>query len=120
MAKILGTNIDTLLGIEPPEQLEKDFNRLKDKFGEYHWDKIENVIYAFEGQFYTIRIECQTQFRTDFDDRSQAAAYFKTCKYPSVMFAMYDGKDITSFIWKIIKKQFKNGTEENSILEVSR
>ena len=93
---------------------------LKDKFGEYHWDKIENVIYAFEGQFYTIRIECQTQFRTDFDDRSQAAAYFKTCKYPSVMFAMYDGKDITSFIWKIIKKQFKNGTEENSILEVSR
>ena len=34
LAKILGTNIDTLLGIEPPEQLEKDFNRLKDKFGE--------------------------------------------------------------------------------------
>lgn len=93
---------------------------LKDKFGEYHWTKIENVIYAFKGQFYTIRIECQTQFRTDFDDRSQAAAYFKTCKYPSVMFAMYDGKDVTSFIWKIIKKQFKNGTEENSILEISR
>ena len=93
---------------------------LKDKFGEYHWTKIENIIYAFKGQFYTIRIECQTQFRTDFDDRSQAAAYFKTCKYPSVMFAMYDGKDVTSFIWKIIKKQFKNGTEENSILEISR
>ena len=34
LAKILGINIDTLLGIEPPEQLEKDFNRLKDKFGE--------------------------------------------------------------------------------------
>ena len=34
LAKILGTNIDSLLGIEPPEQLEKDFNRLKDKFGE--------------------------------------------------------------------------------------
>lgn len=34
LAKILGTNIDSLLGIESPEQLEKDFNRLKDKFGE--------------------------------------------------------------------------------------
>ena len=34
LAKILGINIDTLLGIEPPEQLENDFNRLKDKFGE--------------------------------------------------------------------------------------
>jgi transcriptional regulator with XRE-family HTH domain len=34
LAKILGTNIDSLLGIEQPEQLEKDFNRLKDKFGE--------------------------------------------------------------------------------------
>lgn len=34
LAKILETNIDSLLGIEPPEQLEKDFNRLKDKFGE--------------------------------------------------------------------------------------
>ena len=34
LTKILETNIDSLLGIEPPEQLEKDFNRLKDKFGE--------------------------------------------------------------------------------------
>lgn len=34
LAKILETNIDSLLGIESPEQLEKDFNRLKDKFGE--------------------------------------------------------------------------------------
>ena len=34
LAKILETNIDSLLGIESPEQLEKDFNKLKDKFGE--------------------------------------------------------------------------------------
>ena len=34
LAKILETNIDSLLGIESPEQLEKDFNRLKSKFGE--------------------------------------------------------------------------------------
>lgn len=34
LAKILGINIDALLGFEPPEQLENDFNRLKDKFGE--------------------------------------------------------------------------------------
>jgi transcriptional regulator with XRE-family HTH domain len=34
LAKILGTNIDSLLGIEPPEQLERDFDTLKSKFGE--------------------------------------------------------------------------------------
>lgn len=34
LAKILETNIDSLLGLEPIDQLERDFDTLKSKFGE--------------------------------------------------------------------------------------
>lgn len=92
---------------------------LKDKFGEYHWDKIIKLISKFRNRFNQIRLECELAFEGIYTTRKDAAERFKTCKYPSVLFAMYDDKDISQYIWKIIKKEFKNGTEENSILELS-
>lgn len=92
---------------------------LKDKFGEYHWDKITKIISKFRNRFNQIRLECELAFEGTYPTRKDAAEHFKTCRYPSVLFAMYDNKDISQYIWKIIKKELKNGTEENSILELS-
>ena len=35
--------------------------------------------------------------------KKNAAKFFKTCKYQHVLFRMFDGKDYSDVIWKIIK-----------------
>jgi len=39
----------------------------------------------------------------NFSSRKDAAAYFNTCSYPAVMFALLDNRDTSALIWKIIK-----------------
>ena len=51
--------------------------------------------------------KCIEEFRTDFETKKDAAIYFKTCKYPHVLFAMYNKKDYSRVIWDIIKKYSK-------------
>lgn len=63
------------------------------------------VIQQYLLRFNQIKNQCNIDFKNDFKTRKEAAEYFKTCDYPSVMFAMLDGKDISSYIWKIINKE---------------
>lgn len=51
-----------------------------------------------------IKNQCAEDYRNDFASRSNAAAYFNTCKYPAVLFKMLDGKDPSSIIWKYVAK----------------
>lgn len=90
------------------EGKDDDLTILKDKLPEAQWLRIDNLVQTFKGMYLEVAIKAQTEFRNDFEDRSQAAMYYKTCTYPSVMFAMLDGKDISQFIWKIVAKQRKN------------
>lgn len=90
------------------EDKTDDLAILKDKLPEAQWLRIDNLIQTFKGRYLEIAIKAQTEFRKDFETRKEAAEYFKTCTYPSVMFAMLDGQDISRFIWKIIAKERKN------------
>lgn len=67
--------------------------------------RINYIINQFIIAYNIVKMQCINDFRSDFETRKEAAEYFKTCKYPQVMFAMLDGKDITSYIWKIIAKE---------------
>jgi hypothetical protein len=71
-------------------------------------ERIQEKINYYISWFNHIRLQCFNDFRNDFLNRKEAADYFKNCKYTSVLFAMLDGKDPTSFIWKFIAKERKN------------
>lgn len=67
--------------------------------------KLLLISQQYLSRFNQIKNQCDTDFKNDFKTRKEAAEYFKTCDYPSVMFAMLDGKDVSSYIWKIINKE---------------
>ena len=45
---------------------------------------------------------CKSEYRDDFGSRAEAAAYFKQCKYPAIMFALYDCKEYRHIVWKYV------------------
>ena len=89
------------------DQLD-DLQVIIDKLPEPQKVKIEYVINQYITYFNVIKMKCINDFRSDFETRKEAAEYFKTCEYPSVLFAMLNGEDITRYIWKIIAKTRKN------------
>lgn len=82
-----------------------DLQVLINKLPEPQKVRINYIINQFIIAYNIVKMQCINDFRSDFETRKEAAEYFKTCKYPQVMFAMLDGKDITSYIWKIIAKE---------------
>jgi RNA ligase len=61
---------------------------------EYEWifNKIKNVYFdVYEKEF----------------SRAEFAMLAKRYKYPSILFSLLDGKDISPIIWKIVKPEFK-------------
>ena len=45
---------------------------------------------------------CKSEYRDDFNSRAEAADYFKQCKFPAVMFAIYDCKEYRPIVWKYV------------------
>ena len=91
---------DEFLEIVPDEFY--DWVKAKKKDLEYAYSQIEN--------------ESKRTFKA-FEDRKEAAEYFKTKKYSMILFKMLDGKKYDYIIWKLIKpkfeKAFGNIKEEN-------
>lgn len=85
-----------------------DLQVIIDKLPEPQQERINHIVNIYLHSFDLIKKRCIDDFRSDFETRKDAAEYFKTCKYPSVLFAMLDGEDITRYIWKIIAKTRKN------------
>jgi RNA ligase len=96
-----GGSMDELLKDVPDEFYEKikeyetelrfSFDTIK---REYEWifNKIKNVYFdVYEKEF----------------SRAEFAMLAKRYKYPSILFALLDGKDISPIIWKIVKPEFK-------------
>lgn len=73
---------------------------------EYHaWTKdIEKKLINKYDEIYK---ECNFVFKK-LENRKETAEYFMKQKYPQVLFAMLDDKDLKEFIWKIIKKDLDN------------
>lgn len=81
--------------------LESLINRVPDEF--HRW--LTNVRDDLTGKFQAVLAQARQEFRDDFPTRKEAAAYFKTCRYPALLFQLYDGKDPTDQVWKMIRPQ---------------
>jgi RNA ligase len=93
-----GGNMDELLKDVPDEfydkikeyedELKFMFNSLSNDYG-IHFRDIQNMMDKVGG------------------DRKNFANVAKQYKYPSLLFGMLDGKDVSPIIWKIVKPEFK-------------
>jgi len=72
--------------------------RVPDEF--YDWVKKTEA--ELLKKYAEIEKKCKQDFK-DTGNRKENALYYQTCKYPSVLFSMLDGKDYSDYIWKIIK-----------------
>lgn len=73
-------------------------------FDEEHQMYYQSIIDKFYKAFNSITHICELEYRDDFETQKDAALYFNTCTYPSVLFAMRAGKDIRPIVWKIVDK----------------
>jgi RNA ligase len=96
-----GGSMDDLLKNVPDEfydKIKEYENILKDEFNillkEYEWifNKVRNVYFEVN----------QKEF-----NRAEFAMLAKRYKYPSLLFGMLDGKDVSQNIWKIVRPEFK-------------
>lgn len=78
--------------------LEPILERTPDEF--YSW--VRNLESRLRGEYQEIETQACADYR-EFDNRKDAAMYFKTCDYPHVLFAKMDGKDYSDFIWRMIQ-----------------
>jgi RNA ligase len=104
---VYGLNDNAIFKMLYNDQLD-DLLALVSRVQNSHKERIQERINYYVGWFNHIRLQCFNDFRNDFADRKEAAEYFKTCEYPSVLFAMLNGEDVTRYIWKIIAKVRKN------------
>lgn len=78
----------------------------------------ENQIYykkiylEIMGKYHEIEYEAFREYR-EFDTDKEAAEYFKTCEYRSILFNIRRGKMYSDIIWKIIKEMVKERPENN-------
>lgn len=76
---------------EYENELLGEFNTLKKEY-EWIFNKTRNVYFkTYEKEF----------------NRAEFAVLAKRYKYPSILFSLLDGKDISPIIWKIIKPEFE-------------
>lgn len=81
------------------QSFDKVLERVPDEF--YAW--VSEAERELRGAYEEIEEQCLREFRDDFATRKEAALYFKTCGYPSVLFKMLDEKPYHEVIWKLVK-----------------
>lgn len=105
-SKTIWENLKSGKGVT--ELLEK----VPDEF--YWW--VNSVANALNVQFKEIKDTCDRDFIKNLSSiRKETALKFQTCKYPSVLFSMLDGKQdrANQIIWGIIKPNYEKPFYEN-------
>jgi hypothetical protein len=92
------------------QSLDEIIDNVPDEF--YTW--IKKIIAELQAQYKAIEQECKATYK-ELPTRKDTALYFQTCKYQSVLFALYTGKNYEKIIWKMIEptysKPFKHNDE---------
>jgi len=78
--------------------LDMFLENVPDEF--YGW--VRKVEARLRGELEGIKLTCELDFKV-LDTRKDTALYFQTCAYPSVLFAMLDGKPVERIIWKMLE-----------------
>lgn len=63
------------------------------------WRMHDNLM----GEYARVEAIVMAEHRGGFQSRKDAAAYFKTCTYPAVLFKMLDNRPYDALIWKAIR-----------------
>lgn len=92
------TNISIWEYLSESKDLNELLNKVPDEF--YPW--VKKIQSGLLGDFEEIITENNSVFKT-FSSRKEAADYYKTQKYPSLLFSMLDGKSVDKTIWKLIR-----------------
>jgi hypothetical protein len=82
------------------------FDEILDRVPDEFYDWVKKVSTDLQNKYQSIESQCQIDFKT-FDTRKEAALYFQTCAYPSVLFKLLDGKPYSDVIWKMLKPKFQ-------------
>ena len=116
VTQVSNINIWEYLAADMP--FDDILDRVPDEF--YDWVKATST--DLKAQFEAIEAECQAYFQgyleaglqvglqadaKIFETRKAAAAYFLTCRYPAVLFKMWDKKPYADVIWKLIRPSFQ-------------
>jgi len=88
----------------------RSFDDLLDKVPDEFYEWVKKTIADLQEQFNTILADAQSSFKkldtNLLSDRKDIAHYFKTQKYPAVLFAILDDKPFDKIIWKMIRPEF--------------
>lgn len=92
------------------ESLDSILDRVPDEF--YRWAKdVEN---KFKNKYQEILTECENDYK-ELSTRKETALYFLKQKYPQVLFALLDKKNVSNAIWKIIEQTVVGGKFEQTL-----
>ena len=100
VTQVSSINIWEYLAAEMP--FDEILDRVPDEF--YDWVKATSA--DLKAKYQAIEAQCQADFKV-LGTRKEAALYFQTCAYPSVLFNILDGKSYKNTIWKTLKPKFQ-------------
>ncbi len=83
----------------------KSFDELLERVPDEFYDWVKKTKYDLIGRFEDIKRESIAGYRV-FESRKETAEYFKTQKYPAILFNILDGKEYHNIIWKQIRPKF--------------
>jgi RNA ligase len=84
------------------QSFEQILERVPDEF--YDW--VKKTVHDITSEYQAIESYCKEHFKV-LADRKETALYFQTLKHSSVLFAMLDGKEYASIIWKRVKPNYE-------------
>ena len=84
------------------EDIKAILERVPDEF--YDWvRKTEQKFYA---DFQRVEEAAKAEFRV-LDTRKETALHFQTCRFPAILFKMYENKSYDQIIWRLLKPKFE-------------
>lgn len=69
----------------------------------YNW--VQKTIADLQEKYDKVLEQCKADYK-ELSTKKETALYFKTCPYPSILFAMYNKKRYEAIIWKQVKPIF--------------
>lgn len=82
--------------------LDQILDKVPDEFYEWVRQTKEKLL----AEYKDIEEKCRSEFKM-LEDRKSTALYFNSCSYPSILFAMLDGKEYSERIWRLIKPTYE-------------
>jgi T4 RnlA family RNA ligase len=84
------------------------FDEILDRVPDEFYDWVKATSTGLKEQFEAIENQCISDFNAQiFESRKEAASYYFTCAYPSVLFKMLDKRPHKDVIWKLIRPTFQ-------------